>query len=1122
MHHVVAQDVKRVACNLTVSVSADYCTNPGKVILTASPPSGVSYLWSTGETTKNITVDVAGVYSVIITDNSGCSASDEMSVGQELVTNGSFTAGNTGFTSGYVFKADSANYNKELYDDSGNNAYGVGIDGQNYHPSFWGKDHTNNQNGNKNFMLVNGHGTVVVWEETVPVEPNTNYYYSAWGMNLNPASPAKLQFEVNGEKIGTIADLNDAPKPSKASDVNLANWERFYYGSSNGWNSGSATTAVIRIIDLNADLNGNDFGLDDISFATLSPFLIGPIVSGTDNQVVCPGTSLQSITYKVGSGGTPSVTGLPPGVSSSFDGLMLTISGTPSTPGSYHYEVSTAGCTVPKTASGTLIVKNPGIWTGTMSSDWNNTANWCCGSIPTNSTDVEINAGLTNYPNITNSITGYCKNLSIDAGASLIISNVGTLQIGEAIANSGTLDATDGTIEMKSSDAQFISGDMFEKRGIRNLIVSNTSSSGLSVSSIPNDTLKITGTLSFGDPNGTLNTGGNLTLVSTNGATANVGKAGTGNSINGEAIVERYINIGLASGQHGKSWQFLSAPVSGQTIKQSWMENGNDTTKYGTIVSGQGDTTAGFDMYSMAPSVKYYVDSTNSWKGISSPDELVNNPLGYFVFVRGNRTVTKSNQPATVTRLRAKGTLNLGTVAAVKIRDDKFQTIGNPYASPIDFTSISKSAKVDDEFYVWDPYLYGSYGVGGYQLFSATLGWEPVPGGTSAYPSGVANTSIQSGQAFFVHATSSGTQQRTYDALPSELTITEDAKVSEGSKVNVTRKAQKFIATPLQALKVSLYTGPGQNDLIADGNAAVFDQKYSDKFDRYDALKIVNSGENFGLKNNGKLLSVDARSPLYDGDTLFYNMTNLAKHNYQLRFAPVNLESIGLKATLIDKFLTTETPVSLSDSTFINVAVTSDAASSAADRFKVVFRQMGVLPVTITSIIATNQGADNIVYWNVANEGSISQYEIEKSKDGAKFNQIEIVKAENQIKGSYSFTDKNVNSGTNYYRVKILSVDGKVNYTQVVMVANGKQQASISVYPNPIINNVVRLQFNNQPAGIYKTKLINSAGQILLTKSINHSENNEETINCESLPMGIYQLQINKPDGKDIIIKILK
>src|SRR6185312_12108134 len=204
IQHVVGQNVKRTTCNLSASLSADYCTNPGKVILTASSATGVSYLWSTGETTKNITVDVAGVYSVIITDSGGCSATDEMSVGQELVTNGDFTAGNTGFTSGYAFKADSANYNKELVDDTGNNGYGVGTDGQNYHSAFFGKDHTNNLSGNRNFMLVNGHGAIVVWEQTVSVEPNTNYYYSAWGMNLNPTSPARLQFEVNGVKIGTI------------------------------------------------------------------------------------------------------------------------------------------------------------------------------------------------------------------------------------------------------------------------------------------------------------------------------------------------------------------------------------------------------------------------------------------------------------------------------------------------------------------------------------------------------------------------------------------------------------------------------------------------------------------------------------------------------------------------------------------------------------------------------------------------------------------------------------------------------------------------------------------------------------------------------------------------------
>ena len=72
MHYGVSQNVKRTTCvTPTVSISADYCTSLGEVILTASPASGVSYLWTTGETTQSITVDIVGVYSVTATTNSG-------------------------------------------------------------------------------------------------------------------------------------------------------------------------------------------------------------------------------------------------------------------------------------------------------------------------------------------------------------------------------------------------------------------------------------------------------------------------------------------------------------------------------------------------------------------------------------------------------------------------------------------------------------------------------------------------------------------------------------------------------------------------------------------------------------------------------------------------------------------------------------------------------------------------------------------------------------------------------------------------------------------------------------------------------------------------------------------
>ncbi len=138
---------------------------------------------------------------------------------------------------------------------------------------------------------------------------------------------------------------------------------------------------------------------------------------------------------------------------------------------------------------------------------------------------------------------------------------------------------------------------MFENNIVKNLVVSNTGS-GLSVSSASNDTLKITGLLSFGNPSSDLNTGDNITIVSNSAGTGAVGVVGAGNSINGKVEVERYVNMGSSPGQHAKSWQFLAIPTNGQTVKESWMENGTSVNGYGTLITGPGGPAAGFDVNS--------------------------------------------------------------------------------------------------------------------------------------------------------------------------------------------------------------------------------------------------------------------------------------------------------------------------------------------------------------------------------------------------------------------------------------------------------------------------------------------------------------------------------------------
>ncbi len=278
------------------TIVADYCSHQPKIKLSATG-SG-PYLWSTGETTNTIDIDLVGIYTVTETGANGCTGTASINVSNELVVNGDFSSGNTGFVtppSGanqYTYKADVAG-NTELNPEG---LYGIGTNANNYHSNFWGFDHTT---GTGKFMIVNGFPGApqpVVWQQTHPVQPNTDYYFSAYAMSLNTAGNyAELQFSINGTQIGTVATLTTGT----GSNSNPWKPQDRFYGM---WNSGPATSAIIQIVDLQTALNGNDFGLDDISFGTLSPLpaTINPGVV----VPLCEGSTI-SLTANLSNGKTP-------------------------------------------------------------------------------------------------------------------------------------------------------------------------------------------------------------------------------------------------------------------------------------------------------------------------------------------------------------------------------------------------------------------------------------------------------------------------------------------------------------------------------------------------------------------------------------------------------------------------------------------------------------------------------------------------------------------------------------------------------------------------------------------------------------------------------------------------
>ena len=213
---------------------------PGQsVTLTAS--GAMYYQWSpaTGLSTTEGPVVVA---SPSVTTTYTC---EGYAPGDESVVNGDFSQGNIGFTSSYE-------YNSNLWAEG---TYYVDSDASLHHENFHGYGH----GGSGNFMMVNGSispGTNV-WTEEITVLPNKWYAFSTWACTLAGVAGqmALLQFSINGTQIGNVFS---APTTTMV-------WEQFY----ELWYSGSSTTATITILNQNTNGDGNDFGLDDISFREL-------------------------------------------------------------------------------------------------------------------------------------------------------------------------------------------------------------------------------------------------------------------------------------------------------------------------------------------------------------------------------------------------------------------------------------------------------------------------------------------------------------------------------------------------------------------------------------------------------------------------------------------------------------------------------------------------------------------------------------------------------------------------------------------------------------------------------------------------------------------------------------
>lgn len=741
-------------------------------------------------------------------------------------------------------------------------------------------------------------------------------------------------------------------------------------------------------------------------------------------------------------------------------------------------------------------------WTGGAgTSSWTTASNWSPAMVPPTDCDIVI-PDVSIDPVLDANRSYY--NVTLQSGA-VLTTGFFDLTVKGTLDNSGTIVSSSiGDLIMAGTEAQTIQGT----GSVTNLRINNTS--GVSIASGAN-LQTVTETLS--PDNGTLTTNGNLTLASTATTTARVVTILNG-SVSGNVNVQRYLPA-------GRKWRLLTAPVIGgsaNSVFRHWQNNDAVIGGTGAEIWGpSGDTDPSSSNTGLTrlsggqhSMLKY---ESGAWTPVTNTnsetlfDATTNKAFALFVtgpYANGTATLPTGSAATT---LSATGALiqgahikNLGTLSA-----NQYVLVGNPYASPVMPNSITRS-NLNSSLWMWDARVSGNNNLGRYVSYSTVTSSYSVTDLASGYQNN--GIPIQSGQAFFVQASSAGA---------ASLSFQESHKTSTTTSLMFGNSEP---SKPFESIRVSLLKEIEGAEVCIDGALTYFREDCNPGIDKDDGSKMMNSSENLWFRRLASNLTFDFRPTIRTTDTIRIMLGSMRQQGYRLRLEGSDFTDRNtLTARLFDRHLNRSVLLDLEGSTEYPFNVDGDPASSG-DRFLISLARPSSY-VQMLNISAKRKGLEVGVDWSASNDLTVGRYVVEKSTDGIRFVKMADLPSRNSTSGVYAIMDASPTAGINHYRVKAEHHDGSIKYSESVSVEFEGGGKGLTVYPNPVKDRM-RVWVGNGLGARFDVRILSITGSELWRKLGISSKEQRLDVNTSGIPAGTYLLEVVESTGERRTVRFVK
>lgn len=170
------------------------------------------------------------------------------------------------------------------------------------------------------------------------------------------------------------------------------------------------------------------------------------------------------------------------------------------------------------------------------------------------------------------------------------------------------------------------------------------------------------------------------------------------------------------------------------------------------------------------------------------------------------------------------------------------------------------------------------------------------------------------------------------------------------------------------------------------------------------------------------------------------------------------------------------------------------------------------LPVTLSAFSALLNKHKSELRWSAESEIDVSHYIVERSVNGKTYSDVASLAAngntKNKIEYTYSDDISNLKAEVIYYRLRLVDIDGKTDYSVVRVIRTGKQnEMNVFAYPNPVSTELKITAPQTMLGSEVKIELYNGNGQLVKSKKAVMSSP-AETINTSDIKAGFYLLRI--------------